>query len=127
MAARTQVALSCLFIRKAIERLQNGWTSAALPALCSICRPDGEEGRGGGGEGYGPSSWKEDREKGWAKRVNEEDCAHQKYCDVSADFIYSRHAVGKKSGVCLGAASADCFCSSAGAINNTAAPPFNWT
>lgn len=64
MTARTQVALSCLFIRKAIERLQNGWTSAALPALRSICRPDGEEGGGGGGgvEGgsgglvHGPSS-----------------------------------------------------------------------
>lgn len=41
--------------------------------------------------------------------------------DVSADFIYTRHAV-EKSGVCLGAASADCCCSSAGAINN-AAPP----
>lgn len=58
MAARTQVALSCLFIRKAVERLQNGWTSAALPALCSICRPDGEEGwMGGGGGGRGVVDW----------------------------------------------------------------------
>lgn len=134
MAARTQVALSCLFIRKAIDRLQKGWTSAVLPALCSICRPDGEEGGGGGrvekevgrsgGLVRGPSSWKEDREKGRAKRVNGEACARQECCDVSADFIYAQHAMGKKSGVCLGAASADCCCSSAGAINNAAAPPF---
>lgn len=52
MAARTQVDLSRLFVRKAVKRLLNGGTSAALPALRSICRPDGEEGEGvGGGDG----------------------------------------------------------------------------
>lgn len=65
MAARTQVDLSCLFIMKAIERLQNGWMSAALPALCSICRPDGEEGRGEGeGEMAPPRGKKTERKAG---------------------------------------------------------------
>lgn len=86
--------------------------------------------RGGDGEGgvvdwyTAPPCEKDHREKGRADRVNGEGCAHQECRDVSAGFIYTRHAVGKKkTGAWLGAASADCCCSSAGAINNAAAPP----